>query len=283
MEELRTKVKLYDVHNPPGDYFGDIEFIKVKTIQDNSCIYHSLLTCIFPHYQENPGDRTKIMHGFRKSLLSYLRAPDTNKVPEMVYESYKKDMSEIGANVNMYDAANVRKDITDAKVIANTTFRDAFNWSKSRKELYSGNSRMFTLNRPLLIRGIIGRMREVAYRESPDEDIKNMRLDKIERNILNADNICDNSVKTIIENVLDINILIFTIKNKKTTSTSFKDSFKENKPMILIFNTGSNIFEAGGIKKGKYVQTIIYPNNAEYPRIKTYYYDMCKISKYKDF
>lgn len=250
------------------------KIVKIRTVQDNSCIFHSLLTCIFPVYQENPEDRTKLMKAFRKSLLSYLRAPDTDFTPENIYEIYRKRLSETNSSVLMYDDANILKDLTKSKLIAGSQYRDVFNWSKSRNELYSGNSRMFVLNKEILIPGMVGRMREIAFRESPDEDIRNMRLDKIERNILNAENFCDNSVRLIIENALDINILIFVLRDNKKINPTYrisKEYFKENKPIILIFNTGKNEFEAGGIKKGQYIQTIFYPGNEEYSVLKDLY------------
>lgn len=298
MEETRSVVRIL-IDNPNGNKaklkdFKDStkyhSFIKIKTVQDNSCLFHSLLTCVCPEYQENPEHRTKIMHDFRKSILSYLRASDTDKPPELVYESYKKFMGELnGTAVKMYDQANVKKDLTQAKVIAgSSTYRDAFNWSKSRRELYSGNSRMFVLNKDILVKGIIGRMREVAFRESPDEDIRNMRLDKIERNILNTDNFCDNSVKEIIENVLDINILVFVMKGKIMTVAYGERNLKINKPLVIIFNTGNGIFQAGGmkIKKNNHVQTIFHPGSDNYDKIKTIYQNYTKdekFSKYRTF
>lgn len=256
------------------DSFDSIEalgetFIKLYTIGDGSCFFHSLLECISATYQESESTKFKKNYAqkLRTELVDYF-CEDSGKSKKIVYkeimDSFFKD-----SDIKIISSS---EDITKLELERKNDIFYAISSSSVRDYKLTGSSRIFA-DFPILISiGISERIDEYKTGKFLASN-KSQQWQNILDLLSDSSEYVNGQIIVMVCKALKLNICICKPYKNNICIESF--DVEKEQPTIILFHVGNNHYEAGGIKIDGKIQTIFYPHIKEDSKL------IDKLNKYK--
>jgi hypothetical protein len=251
MEKARFLSSTNDYDIIEAEILGsNLTFIKIYSIGDGSCFYHSLGEMILKKYQDSTTrEKKEMIRKFRKEISEFL-IEESSLTKKEVTDNIKEL---IGINGIKLEG----DDITKCRIkLSKSTDIYAVSQKFVEEKKIKGNCNFFALFPHITTMGLLQRYEEYKS-NSTTSMIESSKIQDI-IDYFKTDKDATFIHVFIVSKILGINLCIC----KMSTIGVYIENFEiidVNFPTIIIFHIGNIHYESGGIVTEQGIQTIFYP------------------------